>query len=255
MATASKNQIKSWKKLQLGKYRKRENLFLAEGLRCVEQIIENGVIQVTALLTDESVPLPDDFPRSDAPHYTLSSADFNAMADTDTPQGVAAVCRIPAPASEDQLRTSDRVIVGFDAIQDPGNLGTMIRTASWFGAGGLLIGHGTVDPFHPKVVRSTAGATGTIPYLKGDLSTLLESLSKSGKEVLLLDGGEQSVSLRETKPYAAQIVVAGNEGNGVDPSLFNYGYKAVRIDGDAGRVESLNAAVALSISLFHLTGT
>ncbi|MCC5913728.1 MAG: RNA methyltransferase [Balneolaceae bacterium] len=251
---ASINQVKSWKKLQLSKYRRRESLFLAEGLRCVEQIIENGVIAIDALLIDDSFSLPADFPDSDIPAYSLSPNDFAAVTDTDTPQGIAAVCHTPKASDLSHFIETRSIIAGFDAIQDPGNLGTMIRTASWFGAGGLLIGNGTVDPFHPKVVRSTAGATGTIPYIKGDLSEMLTEFNNSGKEIFLLDGGETSEALRGFNPGEGRILIAGNEGNGVSPSLFKEGRRAVRIDGHPERVESLNAAVALSIGLYHLTG-
>ena len=249
---ASKNHIKNRKKLLMGKYRKKEQLFLAEGNRCVEQILENGAVEVIELLVEDGFDAANLNPPS-LPVYSLSSDDFNSLSDTETPQGVIAVCRIPPEADLRYLAEQRGLLVAFDEIQDPGNLGTMIRTASWFESTGLLIGEGTVDMFHPKVVRSTAGATGTIPYLKGDLIELLVNLEESGYRVFLLDASDASVELRNVNPEKDKktVLVVGNEASGVQSKLFGNKRTAVKIEGKSNRVESLNAAVALSIGLYH----
>jgi TrmH family RNA methyltransferase len=248
---ASKNHIKNRKKLLMGKYRKKEQLFFAEGSRCVEQILVNGAVEVIELLIEDGFGATNLNP-SNLPIYSLSSDDFNSLSDTETPQGVIAVCKTPIEAKLDKLVQSEGVIVATDAIQDPGNLGTIIRTASWFGSAGLLIGEGTVDMFHPKVVRSTAGATGLLDYQTGDLSPILSKFEEHGWNILLLDGGENSISIRQTDPGRRTLIVAGNEGRGISENLFSSTRKKVRIDGKSEAVESLNAAVALSIGLFHL---
>jgi len=143
-------------------------------------------------------------------------------------------------------------VIAVDAVQDPGNLGTMIRTASWFNVAGLLIGHGTVDPFHPKVVRSTAGATGAISYVKTNLQENLSNFEASGWNIAALDGGAGSESLKNSRPSQKDILIIGNEGNGVDPKLME-GRKRISIHGNADNVESLNAAVALSIALYQFS--
>ncbi|TVR35939.1 MAG: RNA methyltransferase [Balneolaceae bacterium] len=249
---ASKNHIKNRKKLLMGKYRKKEQLFLAEGSRCVEQILENGAIEVIELLIEDGFDAVSLNPAC-LPVYSLNSDDFNSLSDTETPQGVIAVCRIPPETDLRYLAEQGGLLVAFDEIQDPGNLGTMIRTASWFESAGLLIGEGTVDMFHPKVVRSTAGATGTIPYLKGDLFELLGNLEKSGCRVFLLDASDDSVELRSVNPEKDKktVLVVGNEASGVQSKLFGNNRIAVKIEGKSNRVESLNAAVALSIGLYH----
>jgi RNA methyltransferase, TrmH family len=251
---ASRNQLKLWRKLLTGKYRSREGLFIAEGVRCVSQIVENGLIEVTAILADETVADSEISVFANLPVYTLSPSDFASVTDTENPQGIAAVCRIPAETTVDKIGGKTGIVAAFDAIQDPGNLGTMIRTASWFGVNSLIYGTGTVDPFHPKVVRSTAGATGSIPFLKGNLNELLTEFESHGFPVYLLDGSDSSVSLKSINPEEKCIIVVGNEANGIDPEHFRETRIAVRIEGKPGHVESLNAAVALSIALWHFSG-
>ena len=251
-STPSNRQITEWRKLLQGKYRKRENKFIAEGLRCVEQIINQKRIEIEAVVIENDLHLVDAFKNSGLPLFEVDSDEFNSLSDTDTPQGVLAICHTPVEATLEKLMQSDGLLIAVDAVQDPGNLGTMIRTASWFNATGLLIGHGTVDPFHPKVVRSTAGATGAISYVKTNLQETLSNFEASGWNIAALDGGAGSESLKNSRPSQKDILIIGNEGNGVDPKLME-GKKRISIHGNADNVESLNAAVALSIALYQFS--
>ncbi|WP_069129958.1 TrmH family RNA methyltransferase [Rhodohalobacter halophilus] len=248
----SNRQLTEWRKLLQGKYRKRQQKFIAEGLRCVEQIINQKRIHVEAAVIQKDVDLPVSISNSGLPIFEVNSDEFESISDTETPQGILAICRIPEESAIDQMKIMGGLIVAFDAIQDPGNLGTMIRTASWFNVTGLIIGHGTVDPFHPKVVRSTAGATGALPYSKSNLADVFSDFESSGWNVAALDGGSDSISLKSAKPTIKDILIIGNEGNGVHPELMK-GRKKIKIDGNADHVESLNAAVALSIALYHFS--
>jgi len=250
-STPSNRQITEWRKLLQGKYRKRENKFIAEGLRCVEQIIQQKRIKIEALIVEKDFNL-DDSINIGLPLFEVDSDEFNSMSDTDTPQGILAICHTPEEATMEKLMQPNGLLISIDAVQDPGNLGTMIRTASWFNATGLLIGHGTVDPFHPKVVRSTAGATGAISYVKTNLQENLSNFEASGWNIAALDGGAGSESLKNSKPSQKDILIIGNEGNGVDPKLME-GRKRISIHGNADNVESLNAAVALSIALYQFS--
>ena len=250
-STPSNRQITEWRKLLQGKYRKRENKFIAEGLRCVEQIIQQKRIKIEALIVEKDFNL-DDSINIGLPLFEVDSDEFNSMSDTDTPQGILAICHTPEEATMEKLMQPNGLLISIDAVQDPGNLGTMIRTASWFNATGLLIGHGTVDPFHPKVVRSTAGATGAISYVKTNLQENLSNFEASGWNIAALDGGAGSESLKNSKPSQKDILIIGNEGNGVDPKLME-GRKKISIYGNSDNVESLNAAVALSIALYQFS--
>jgi len=251
-STPSNRQITEWRKLLQGKYRKRENKFIAEGLRCVEQIINQKRIEIEAVVVEKDFQLDDSLRSSEISLFEVSTDEFNSMSDTDTPQGVLAICHSPVETTMEKLMQSDGLLIAVDAVQDPGNLGTMIRTASWFNVTGLLIGHGTVDPFHPKVVRSTAGATGAISYVKTNLQETLSNFEASGWNIAALDGGAGSESLKNSRPSQKDILIIGNEGNGVDPKLME-GKKRISIHGNADNVESLNAAVALSIALYQFS--
>ena len=252
---ASNNQVKAWKKLQMGKYRKNEQLFLSEGVRCVEQILQNGKVEVTELVLDGSSVTEDLQIPKNLPVFGLSRDDFLSISDTENPQGVIAVCRIPKEADIAQVAENEGTILALDAVQDPGNLGTIIRTATWFGVSVILFGTGCVDPYHPKVVRSTAGATAAIPSRKGNLEKLISRCESSGWQTFLLDGSEKAKSIRTIKPRKKTILVAGNEAKGIRPELFASHRTPARIEGKPWAVESLNVAVAVGIGLFGLSGT
>ncbi len=247
---ASKNQIKKRKKLLGGKYRNKEKLFLAEGLRAVQQISDNGVIDVIEIFIEEGFDTKA-VPVQNIPVFSASANDFAAISDTESPQGIIAVCKIPNQAEPNSLLNNDGVILAFDAIQDPGNLGTMIRTAAWFDVKGLLMGTGTVDPFHPKVVRSTAGATGAAPVISGDLDGILEKFEEKGWSVFLMDGSPESISLDRIKVPAKSIVIIGNEGSGISEKIYRGSRKKIKIEGRGLSVESLNASIACAIALYR----
>lgn len=259
MKDISNSQLTLVRKLNRKKYREQEQLFLIEGSRAVEQIISNGIVEVSALFFDESQSYWIDKPWSEIiTNYSsakINKEHFEDVTDTDNPQGVLAVCRIPTETGLEDFADQSGVLLATDRIQDPGNLGTMVRTAAWFGAKGLLCGKGTVDLFHPKVVRSTAGATGTLNYRNAELHSLLPKMESLGWRVLILEGGQDAADLRTIKASGKTILLVGNEANGVDPALFVEQRKSIRIAAAAGqkKVESLNAAIAAGIALFALT--
>jgi RNA methyltransferase, TrmH family len=249
---ASKNQIKEWKKLQLGKYRKKTGLFLAEGLRCVEQILQNGLLEVTAVLTDGTDTIRQ-ISIDTVPVFELPADEFASISDTETPQGVIAVCRMPDEPSLTDLLEGDGVLVALDAIQDPGNLGTIIRSAAWFGTKAIIAGTGCVDPYHPKVVRSSAGATGSVSLIKGDLDDLFSNFEHNGWQIYLMDGADDAIELKLIIPNRKSVLTIGNEANGISQSLFAEDRIKVRISGKTRAIESLNASIACGIALEHFS--
>lgn len=256
MKEISNSRLTLLRKLNRKKYREQEQRFVIEGERAVEQIIQNGKIEISELFFDESQryweqPKWRNFAQQ-VPSSLINQGHFEEVSDTDTPQGVLALCRMPKEASIEELSEQKGILLATDGIQDPGNLGTMIRTAVWFGTAGLLSGKGTVDLFHPKVVRSTAGATGSLKYRNGELLDMLPDFESRGWKVMILEGGEQSEDIRKVEPEEKLILLAGNEAKGVDRRLFVPQRKTVRIAPGAGQkeVESLNAAIATAIALF-----
>lgn len=259
LQAASNRQQTLLRKLNRKKYRYEKRLFLIEGARAVQQIIENGALGIKALFFDQAQeywlqsPWRDISEKVDS--YTLGRDIFMEVSDTDNPQGVLAMCHMPKEKEVAGLASESGIIVAFDRVQDPGNLGTIIRTASWFGVAAVISGKGTVDLFHPKVVRSTAGATGAMPYTSGDLSEILVDFEAKGWFVNLLDAGENSEPLGSSDVHDKTILVVGNEAHGVSPELFSVGRKKLRISSPSGKpkVESLNAAIATSIALYDLS--
>lgn len=227
-------------------YRIEAGRFIAEGQRTVEQIIRNGKIDIDTILTDGRA-----VDSGSIPVMSLTKDAFSEISETETSQGVIAVCRIPNAVTVHEVCAKPGVLIALDAIQDPGNLGTLVRTAAWFGATGFLIGTGTTDLFQPKVVRSTAGATGMIPYASGMLPSMLREAAAAGREILILDGGAGSISLKDVRPSNNAVIVIGNEGNGVSDEVLSLPFQRVRIPGNPDHVESLNAAIAGSIALYH----
>lgn len=236
------------RKLSSKKHRVSSGQFIAEGRRSVEQILRNGRVRVHAVITDGR-----EAPAGAAQVEVLSRADFEALRTTEQSQGVIAICERPMPVETRELLRAEGLILAFDGLQDPGNLGTLIRTAAWFGAAGLFMGIGTADPFQAKVVRSTAGATGALPYSAGDLPLFLKEAASSGRQVILLDGGSESVPLTDAQADPSAVLVIGNEGNGLSPAVRNAGYRAVAIGHRTELVESLNAAVAGAIAMHHMS--
>ncbi|MEQ8525004.1 RNA methyltransferase [Gracilimonas sp.] len=251
MRNASNNEIKLLRKLARKKYREKERRFVVEGERAVEQVLENGLVEVETVFVVEGKAISN---QLTAISVLIEEDVMVEVADTENPQGILAVCKTPAEIEAEELAKHPGIIVATDAIQDPGNMGTILRTAAWFGAKALIAGKGSVDVYHPKVVRSTAGATGSIPVMSGNLGEVFEELEKSGWEILMLDGGAESVSLRTVQPKEKTVLVVGNEGNGISESLLASGRKKVRIESAHGqdKVESLNAAIAVSIALWGL---
>ncbi len=233
-------------KLSRPTQRRKSGYFFAEGRRAVEQILQNDHIHCEFILLPEkeAESLKPDFGtdiRIGEPEL------LKKLSDTQSSQQIFAVCREPDPVTSDEMVHQQGLIVALDAVQDPGNVGTIYRTAAWFGAAGWIHGKGTVDLYQPKVVRSTAGATGSIPVCSGDLSTILIQLREEGWQVNLLDSGSDTSDLPDWKPSSKQIVVICNEGHGPSENISDQ-FRKVRIPGaDNHHVESLNASVSAGI--------
>ena len=258
--TASKRQITQLRKLQQKKYREEFGLYIAEGERVISQLLENSTDCIKELFIDPTFDRERFFQEQQKVNpemiRVLPKDLLNELSDTNTPQGIIAICNIPEQLDLKKLQEeTEGLILALDRIQDPGNMGTIIRTASWFGLDGLFIGKGCVDIFHPKVVRSTAGATGMIPYKYGELNTYLKEFEQNGWVIVLLALSDNAEKLPEFHPSPKTIVTIGNEANGIAKELFETHRKIVSIPGIKNKnVESLNAAVASGIALYDIFG-
>ncbi len=250
----SKNQITTYRKLAQRKYREKYGLYLAEGLRTVSQLIKSDSVQIECVILQEGIEISSIFSNNTV--YTTDKPTFSSLSDTDQSQGVLAVCKMASEVAIDELlRLENGFILALDGLQDPGNLGTIIRTSAWFGASGLLLGSGTVDYYNPKVVRSTAGGLEVVPHVTCNLESSLPVFAKNCWNVALLDLGAGAVSMQQWIPGQKVILVVGNEGAGVSDELRSQGYQKVFIDGHSDQVESLNAGVAAAIGVFRIASS
>lgn len=228
--------VKSCKQLLSGKGRREQGKFLAEGARIAEEAVRTGAAEVLLIRDGESIP------SVSVPVYILSEACFNDVSDTKTPQGIIAVCRIP----QDTRLTADKLLL-CDGIADPGNLGTMIRTAEGAGFGGVLL-LGGVDPFHPKTVRSTMGSIFRIPVCRVTEEELRRDYSAYEMVITSLQDSE---NFYETSFSDCMILTVGSEAHGVSEEIRRLADKRVRLPMD-GEVESLNAAVSAGIMMYEI---
>ncbi len=226
--------------------RKEEGLFVVEGRRFCEELPAGQLEK--AFVTEAFLELPEG--RSLAERLkaeTVSQAVMEKMADTKTPQGILALARMREASPED---FGSGPLLVLEHVQDPGNVGTLFRTAEAAGAGGVILDRETADPYSPKVLRATMGAIFRLPFvISDDLPGLLRQLKAQGFSLTAahLAGTE----FYDAVSYPARTAfLIGNEGNGLSEEITSLADKKVRIPME-GRTESLNAAVAGALLLYE----
>ncbi len=239
------------------KLRREESLFVADGPQSLRSALQPRIssapiIQKLYLTESGEAKLREEFSSEIIDSHEIipvTDAVMAAMADTESPQGILALCRYRALTLSDVLSESPKKLAFFWQIQDPGNAGTIIRTADACGFDAILFSEGSVDIYSPKVVRSTAGSLWNIPFVEDLTLAAIVELAESGDFSLLAFDGSGSESLNELKPEGATVAIFGNEARGL-PTLPE-GIRKVRIP-MLGHAESLNVASAAAIALFHL---
>ncbi len=243
--TSLKNtKVQAWKSLKDKKGREMHHAFLVEGPKMVREALASGMM-VKAVLLRENLGVSFDLPAA-IPAFVLPEHIFSSISDTKTPQGIAAVMDLETkPADGPRL-------LALDGVQDPGNVGTIIRTADAAGFNGILFSRECADLFSPKVLRATMGSIFRLGFsFPPSLQESLEALKKKGCSVLSsqLDG---EPFYERDKVSPSFVLVIGNEGNGVSDEV-----KAVATHHLClpmrGGAESLNAAVAAGIMMYDLT--
>jgi len=227
-----------------------------EGWRLVEEALRSG-LDIRALLLSASAQ--SHWPRiaslvpPNVPLLRTSDRLFDSVSGTDTPQGVAALVRPRESTFDDLLRGDVPLVVVLIAVQDPGNVGTVLRSAEAFGATGVVTTRGTAHPFTPKVLRASAGSALRIPVLGGMApAVILAQLRVAG---LKLFAATLATGPKAVEPVAATLrepcaILIGNEGAGLPPEIERSADALLRIP-LAAPVDSLNAAVAAAILLYE----
>ncbi|MEK4217869.1 MULTISPECIES: TrmH family RNA methyltransferase [unclassified Bacillus (in: firmicutes)] len=243
---SAKNQkVKDWKKLHTKKERTKTNTYLIEGEHLVEEALKSPGAVKEILVKDEA-DIPPNLDMG-IQCYVLSEDAFSAVTETETPQRIAAVCNMP----EEHLAPPKRVLL-IDAVQDPGNLGTMIRTADAAGLDAVVLGDGTVDAFNGKTLRSAQGSHFHIPVVRRNLQSYVDELKAEGVKVYgtALQNG---APYQDISPSGSFALIVGNEGAGVDTGLLEKTDLNLYVP-LYGQAESLNVAIAAAILMYHLRG-
>lgn len=230
--------------------RDENGLFVAEGEKLVEELL-NSTYQAEFIVVRESssssiIELADKFNEKGIPVYIAPKHQFDQLCDTKTPQGILAVVN-----SREQKVLSNESFVALDGVSDPGNLGTIIRSADWFGIKQVIIGNSGVDGLNPKTVRSTMGSIFRINVLYVD--NLAEFLKKNFPKVKIFGADVNSENtISSIKPSKQFGIVFGNETNGISAEVKSILTNTFKIPGN-GSAESLNVSVSVGIALYHFT--
>ena len=243
--TSLKNaKVTTWKSLKDRKGRKETGCFLVEGRKMVEEALASA-FPVEAILVDDA-RLGEFTLHCTAPVFTMPGHVLAAVCDTKTPQGIAAVVRMA------EVELHGPRLVAMDGVQDPGNVGTIIRTADAAGFDGVILSAQCADVFSPKVLRATMGSIFRMGIrVTDDLPGLLSRMAADGVSIISsqLDG---EPFYQRSKMSDRFVLVIGSEGNGVTDEVKNVATHKVKLPMRGG-AESLNAAVAAGIMMYELT--
>jgi RNA methyltransferase, TrmH family len=241
----SKNKVKYIQTLGHKKFRDEEKLFIAEGPKLVHELLLNCEQQIVELYAlPEWIDANRQLPGSDK-FIEITSIELSKISQLNTPNLVLAVLKY-FPAAE-TIRTAGSVVLALDGIQDPGNLGTIIRVADWFGIKQIVCSRDSADCYNPKVIQATMGSIARVDVFYMDLKEWLPQAKAVKKYIAALTGHP----VNEMKKIREGIVIIGNESKGVSDAIMKLADEKITIlrIGDA---ESLNAAVATGIILSHL---
>ncbi|EPB8164613.1 TrmH family RNA methyltransferase [Clostridium perfringens] len=241
------NLFKEIKKLKEKKHRIKSNKYLIEGLRFVEEAIKSKV-SIDSIIFTESFKEknPDLFLKinENIKFIQMNEALLKQLCSTENPQGIVGVINM----QNKELKSGELVVL-VDKVQDPGNMGTIIRTAHAAGAAGIVMTKGTVDIYNDKTLRSTMGSIFYIPIVEDDSLDFVKSLKKEGYK-LVVSSLQGKNNFFEENLQGKVMIAVGNEGNGVSDEVYDIADIKVKIP-MPGEAESLNVAVATSIMIYE----
>lgn len=244
-------QVVQWQ--NKSRERKKSGVFLAEGFKMFEEapvdwIKEVYITEESLKKTEDNSILKDKVRKTG--YESVSSEVFQKMSDTQTPQGILTVLKRPEYRLEEIVKAEKPLLAVLEDLQDPGNLGTIVRTGEGAGVTGIIMSQGTVDIFNPKVIRATMGSVYRVPFVYvEDMQEAVITLQNHGISTYAahLKGENYYDSFSFEKPTAFLI---GNEGNGLKKETADLADAYIKIPME-GCVESLNAAIATSLLLYE----
>jgi RNA methyltransferase, TrmH family len=247
-------RIVAARKLGERKQRQQQGRFLVEGVKLLEMALRGGaqpreVFICREQLAPAAAPLLERLQAASAELLSVSPAVMQALAEREAAEGLVVTFDL-FEASLDSLRTTgDSLVVVLDRLQDPGNLGTLIRTADAVGAAGVVLLEPCVDPFDPKAVRGSMGSLFNLPLVRsGDVAGLVAGLHGRGLRIVAADA-QRGVDWGEGLWQGSVALVLGNEARGLSPDVVPYIDAWARLP-IAGQAESLNVAVAGGVLMY-----
>lgn len=240
----SKTKVNLFCRLDSRKQREKLGLFIAEGEKCVSDTIRFFIPEAIIVMDGDQEALDK---YMEYPVFTVTEHDMRKLSQFQSLPDVLAVYRIPEPLEFGSSEYATGLTLMLDGIQDPGNLGTILRIASWFGVARVVIGSGCADPFNPKAVQSSMGAVGMVRFCQDDLSSLIDRNPEVPVCGTLLDGTD----IYTTPLRLPAFVVMGNEGQGLSENI------RIRVNlpllipsfATGPHAESLNVAAATAITV------
>lgn len=241
-------KVKRWLELHSKKGREKHQAYLIEGARLIEEAFHSGAkIEVLIWQEDKNFPFLQMIP----PHieqWQVNEAVLKRLSTTEQSQGIIAVVAIEEQNWE-QIKLNGSLFLLVDSVQDPGNLGTIIRSADAAGVDAVFLGEGTVDLYNPKTVRSTMGSLYHLPIYFLPLGQAIARLKEHGVTIIASSLDTEYNFDQLTYPDKAAIIV-GNEGNGISEAIQALADHKVKIP-IYGKAESLNVAIATSLLLYE----
>jgi len=233
----SKSQIKLITSLGQKKYRQKNGLFVAEGIKVIQELL-NSDFQLEKLFACEAI-----FDVSEDQFVLADVRDLKKMSFLKTPQTALALFKIPQQDLEEVL---DELTVVLDGVRDPGNLGTIIRLCDWFGVKNLVCSKDTVDCFNPKVIQSTMGSITRVNVVYKNLAEFLQS-----QDLVSYGTFMEGENVYQKKLRQKAVLVMGNEANGISLEIEKLISEKISIPqfGQSQETESLNVATATAIFL------
>lgn len=246
LITSTQNTfVKYVKSLHAKKGRMQSAAFLVEGQKCVEELVASWPESLDTLIIEEGkyFETADVVMQKGGRVSRVATHVMNAICDSKTPQGIAAIAKIPQTSLSES-----GFIIALDDVQDPQNVGTIIRTADAAGCAGVVLSGSSADCYSPKAVRASMGSLFHLPVVYDELENVLSSLLEQGYSVACADlSGNIDFSLEPNKT----CLVIGNEARGISEEVLRLSTHRVRIP-IFGRAESLNAAVAAGILIYKI---
>lgn len=255
----TKNKLKELRELTHKKHRDEQGKFLVEGVRLVCEALHSDykVLEAfyTADLSEQSggEPLLQTLKKKTASVYQITNREMEILAETVTFQGVVAVVKQKKFSVDTILQRNgaQSILVAFDGVADPGNVGTMVRTCDWFGVDGILLGRNSVELYNPKVLRATMGGVFHLPIAEGvDLLSTVSNAKNLGYEVYVADPKGET-HFDRVKYSTKSLLVFGNEAWGVSDQVKQLADAKICIR-RYGAGESLNVGVACGVVLSAL---